>query len=659
MLALLVAAVVSAEGITEATRLAKPIAIAEYAVAAPQVCADLSKLSGVPLSCDSSLNEDLIILVVRNRPTLETMAKLADTFGWEWWTYEQGYRLFPTTAFTHTALHGRDKILLEEGHEMQASERKGIGGSLAEAKDIYSKKEDRFDPFGIDRLAQDLTATLFSTQFCDLDDQSLLRYVDHRLVFSFTKQGPYETPMSERTRQICEELIDQLHESATDPARRPQMFMSPGPIPIQIDPASISNVLLRFGEGIWTSEGVSYLNGMGYGETPFSYSTHVPRGLVEIEADGSRPKTEPKAAVSEGAELRDQLGRTRAKDIRNLPPSSSPNEGEPLESFAKWLAAGALKLDLDVAADAYDDEHIVPDDDFRIDVSQLADFVTPRVESGWLVNRVKKWPKYREQQIPRPLLRYFSKEALFKSLDERGTMASAFTPAQKSSPLFPLALASYSAYKLWDALPSDSRDQILKGKSVPLDKLPNAVFDVLFECGDDMRNNYKDQLSAFLFFEPEFKGANAFEAPPRSFEDWMEDLTTGQGFKPYAVDFAAIFPSRIAPDARVWAKVASIPSVFDSKEQELVEPFSLTERSSHGAGPDLNLATTRAIRIHFELRKDLDMTFDLAESSVGRKLNPDRSDWPADLLTRVARWNKIDKQQNSAIPGTQSKPPSL
>jgi len=627
MLAFLATAVVIAQGLDDDSRLAKPIAITEYAVPAPQVCADLAKLSGVPITCDASLSQDLVVLLVRRRPAKEVMTQLADTFGWKWQKSEGGYQLQPTPAFVRAARDGRNQILAAEGHELQAKARTDLASEQSMIADLLAGKLDRFDNVGVDRLAEHLSEAMLLTQFIDLDDRTLVRMADHRMVFA-ANPGPLEVPLSNAALKLHRELIAQLKKSQDDPERLGHGLELPGPIPLRMEPGEISNALLIHA---------------GFLSVPYAYLNDQGKGILwSYWFQESWPRKDFDAS-SLPNRYREAFGQLRDKDIASLPPPTSANPSEPLTTFAHWLAAGAQKFDLDLVADAYDGEF----DIFKYGQEYAAteyikQFVSPSADHGWLTNRIRKWPRYREEQIPRALLRYFNQEAPFKNLDQRAKMASTLTMAQLTSPLRPFQTDEYFAYRLWDFMPPRTRRDLVNGATIPTSRLPSTVLEIVNEEGNRIGKPRTGFSLQEAFNEAEFCDHLKQETPFQMFQRGGLRQPT---FTPVPVDLGAIFPTHLDVGAKMWIQSATIPCIYDSQSGSLSAP-GLLARFPNSLDDRITLAPTRAIRIHIELQKDAEMVFDLTESTLGRTLKPDHSDWPPDLLSRIAKWDEYKKQDD-------------
>jgi len=609
------------QGLAADARLAAPIQIVEYAAAAPRVCADLAKLTGTSITCDPALKDDLVVLVVKERPAKEIMAKLGATFNWDWVPDGAGYRLKPSRDFLDRASHGRDSILRRDGHLMQA-----------EARRLLAEKKNG-------ELAEtDFSSRLVLTELAGLDDDSLTRLYDHRFVAA-SSPGPLETGFTDAAREIERHIIENGSGNPAFPEMPPAEEGSS-------KPASFSEILIQF-KSVDTPS-VVYLNSAGRG----------------IPANGSYTFDLVKSPINPiSNDFLSAALSTHPTDLDGLPSETSEGPSEPLEFYARWSAAIAKKLGVDLVGDAYD-----LDSELSTSTSdaQIKRLLKPTLESGWLTNRHPDWPRFRKEQLPRDILNFFAGHGTTDPLDTRAAVAARITEAQLNSPLLPLDRRTYWFYIVWNALPEGMKDALFAGKPLDFHDLPSPVIQALYELGDTVTARVTNSISwggDGPFDEPEFRDYANIVSTFLPNSTPAKDAYVPKRPSPIQLtDFAHAYPYRLGKDAKIWAQTSSIPSVYDADSSTVCMPGALAN-SADGFGratslsDNLKLATTRAVRLHFVLEPGVEIQLDGSETTLGRSLKSDRTDWPADLVDRIDKRSAFNFWIVGQLSGLSAAPP--
>jgi hypothetical protein len=635
----------------------KPIGIAEYAVPARTLCADLGKLSGVRLSCDGPITEDLVVLVVKPRPAREILEKVATTFGWRWLPDGSGLRLSPTEAFSHLAATGRYEILAAEAarrqqaakdliaqmhsqnvaalqKEMQALQAKiqaGMQGGVADP-DAWREQTDRQAQI-LQRFNPATTVALAA--FAELDVEQAVRLYDHRLIVGSSPR-PLEVAMGRRAETEFETCIPSL-QKAPEPAADSGVMYTP---------------LWGFGE----------VTGADVELDAWDHAGVVLRSESGPEVDWAQvslPSPKPLPLPPLATALRTALSNDTTND-NELPPSTSPDGGDPLSFYGRWLAGVARRLDCDVVSDAYDTYQTFSD--VQRFESKLPGFrgagFEPVLDGGWLTVRNRQWPRYREEQAPRDLLRQLDAPIDVLPLDERAAIASRFTVPQLKSPLVGISPNDYWFFRFWNSLSPPLRDSLRAGKKMRLVDLPESAIDYLYEVGEQPVDT-KLRSASFSW-----GGSGAFSEP--DFVDYQQilnrirpqdDPNGSDGFSlewpPRNHDFGRIYPSGTDPSASVWMQVADVTGLMDSDSRQFFAPgdlaggFSSDAPATHPtAVPDvkhLKLTHSRAYRLHIGIGDGFEIQADAQETTVGDDIANDPGKWPKDLRDRIQK--RIDLQR--------------
>jgi len=570
------------QGSSADARLVAPIQVAECVATAPQVCADLAKQTGVTIDCDPALKEDLIVLVVKERPAREIMSKLAETFDWEWQPKGAGYQLRPSLNFQRQAVHGRARELLRQARVL----RKTVSQQLAAlTKTGFRDTEER--------LAQRLALKCLLA----FSDDEIVRLADYRLVLSATP-GPLELPISDALIAESDALLDlKRTKMAKEKATSPEKESSIGPP---------THLLVSFDS--WSSADVVYLDDR---EQATSYRVGIDQPKEAV------PKLEGPVRIAVDAAFK--VGGERPIDKTK----------EPLTAFGRCLFDVSHRVSLDVISDAYD-PYIRQD---RWEEGRPAFSVQAKLplksEGGWLVNRASNWARLREEQVPREVIHFFAEDRERHTMDDSARAASQLRLAQLDSPLFPLTPQKYGFYILLNCL---SEPDGPGRHSTPANELPAAAIDYLCSRANPDHPLFElvDAFHPSVFAEPEFTPLTLPSA-----------LRLMQKMPDAFPKFAHVYTGLIEKQAQISIQSSSVPSVYDVDRKKTYYPCDLCTPWSPNLDEDvfrprhMKLAVTHAIQIRIPIKDGLAMTLEDSEVVIGVDLSADERTWPPDLSKRI------------------------
>jgi hypothetical protein len=644
----------------------KPIGIAEYAVPAPLVCRDLAKLAGVPMACDSFLTNDLVVLVVKHRPAKEIMAKVASTFGWRWVPDRGGYRLTPSDEFRHKAATGRYAILAEEGGARQQAAREvleraralgphGLRAQLVEAarkvgnggapsSPSTDREKEFLDKFG---QCENPAALVGLAVFAELSPEELVHLYDDRLVAG-SNPGPLEIRLGPDADAELAHCAERLQNP--DPELPPAAFDGLGGAwkygeivgaDIELDSWDRATVALRIRTG-----------------------TELNWAAVNFPAAPAASHTAFSAVVQGAIRKAPQL------DASAPPATSTDAPRSWLEGYAGWLESAARILDADVISDAYDP---YPQDEEKplARAEVLCELgAKPILADGWLVIRDENWPRHREEQLPREIIRNFQGPAEQISLDKRAAGLGHMTLAQLRSPFISIDRTDYWVYHLWNEIPDQMRDALRAGKVFHLNELPACFIEYLYEMGERPKHTEGIDYPALWhleqpFVEPEFLNLEPLLKNVVSDADDAPNAKESDAELPRNMDFARLYPAEADIAAPVSLQVVDVPGIQNAESGVRYTPLFLSDilkddpnmRTALVGAKHLRLQTARGYRLHIRIRPSYEVQGLAVELSVGAPLSADRATWPKELLDRVRRWDSISDRIRAVITMPGQPPP--
>lgn len=596
--------------IRQSPDLTHAVTLQELAAPAHALCADLGKASGLDLTCDVRIKNDLIVLGVKQRPVGEVMAKIATTFGWEWQPNGKGYRLVPTPEFLHKAKDGRRQILIRDGHRLQALAQERLKEGATRDTVAWQKESERIaeleenDPFSekgramrarleeVTGFAQGSSGPMY-TMIGALTDDQLVRIFTERLSFS-TDPEPLQMPMPSAVRKSCEECL------AKD------TFMGD-------DAKNVKRVSLSLGGG--GGMHLRYIDAKGRVFDPPSHDQDLP-----LLADLPHPPLAPA--------LKKALGQ---REIR-----ATQFTQEPLSQYAGWLVKVAETANANVVADAYD---WYPST-FGAESGSTEEWLGKlapigfTMEGGWIRGRAYDWPRWREEQAPREILTGLSHGFESLTLDEKAALVARLTRIQFESPILQLNKPDFYFYHFWDDAPAVMRQALLAGRSVSLSALPPAGLALL-----DQGIAQAGELEIFhgtpdegFIGEPEF-GPNT-------------QVSESAEFDSEPADFASLYPHYLAPNASLSAVVLQFPALSFG-EMGFFSPQNFASIVSLEPDPTgvkyidrlfkrpAHVATAQVVQFRFHLAPLPDQKFTYGTLRVGTQSVSSLNDAPADFKKRV------------------------
>jgi hypothetical protein len=510
--------------------LAANIDVRAVAVAAPELCARLSKSTGVPLRANDSLKEDLVVLYAPHRPASEVLRKLAKHFHWEWVKAADGYELRPTAdypEFERRKLR-EEKLAWVIPFREEARAALTRYNALAPAKAVSDAfkaltAEDELEKQAAARnQGSDFLMRTFATRNkltltdpvsrfaalaqASLTDEQLLELAQHPLVFS-TAPKPLQLPFAGAVRLAASAIGPQIEQMRLATAKLPAKFAAQFPVgDLYLDTRSIANVRLVMAEpgAYW----VDILDAAGR-----LVLFHAGTNLIDESFDD--PNNEEQREIAERNRSRyvgPALGATAldqplppspglesaAQQARALIRASSTTGGtrlltrqgvgvEPLTALARYPVELAVAANVCLVSDCYDSqlggmEPWERPKTARRALDQWARNIgsTWSFEDGWVTLRSSRWASSRAAHAPREVA--YEAMALYRrqwgiTFEQQAAFASRLSPAQFESPLWrlvawpPQIADSGMIERAWAAIDRGQRDQLRAGRAFALSQL--------------------------------------------------------------------------------------------------------------------------------------------------------------------------------------------
>jgi hypothetical protein len=512
--------------LTSDRRLAARVEIRSDAETTPEVCARLSKETGVSLTAHPSLSNDLVVLYAPNRPAAEVMKMLAEHFAWQWIKSGEGYVLRQTAPYEvqadavirdHALTKGRANVheardalkawaqvnLRTEAQAVrrleQARESKELSDEQEQALVKHANRLNSMGPF-----ATRVSASVSDNEILDLSRR--------RLVYA-ANPTPYQRRLTPTMSAALQELLANMRLlQASMSASEKEQLRERGPTLLGVDTKEVASCRIVLSDPLTMElylldrDGFVLFGKSGYGgDTP------------------SREWSDEASTRLVGDAVPDALTATVDGPGQVLMDESS----EPLRPVARHLTSSAKAAGVCMVADCFDldAEHA--------DWGQASSSLAATCESwsgatgrhwsyrnGWVTLRADDWRYARSLQLPRALLRDWLKEerdAGGFTFTRTAELLTRISPEQSVSrvvaDLFntPRELHEVSMYLFWNSLPASRRQSLMAGGAVTLGTLPRAsaqfIKEFLYSAGAMRPTGSRGGCILFPspFDEPDFK----------------------------------------------------------------------------------------------------------------------------------------------------------
>lgn len=463
------------------------------------VCERLSAMTGVTLSAAKPIEDDLIILYAKGKPSKEVMARIAAHFGWEWQKEGGGYRIIQSPKARQAELDALADQLVEPVRGVrdtcvrffkETPDAEALTKRLKELNDLISKFEeqmpdqDEFDPdYQVTREQRKLYSerarlesysdpmTIFINKvFSGLSDRQLVELATRgRIVLSY-RPTPSQKPLGATGNRAAERFVhDYLALAKEKQAENSGAELDEFELEYGyklFDPTQVTAVRVAFTYesnammSMLTSRVNADIAVLGPNLTVLwsdyeLLSQNSPSEMFaeQLEEKPAQPPIEPKqrGRLDEPLKLSDEDKR----NIITTPEKAMARmfglaEGgsEPLVPVGKTFAAIAAGSNSCIVADCYDGyismvmSPMQPRTaaSFFDGVSQLID-TSWQFEGDWISVRANKWQRARAASVPRSaftrILDALSANGSL-SVDEQAKIAADLTYLQFSSPLLQL-----------------------------------------------------------------------------------------------------------------------------------------------------------------------------------------------------------------------------
>ncbi len=434
------------------SRLDRKITFRAEAESVRAVLKRLTDETGVSLSSANALDEDLLVLYVRERPLKETLTILADHFGWTWEKRDDGYHLRQTKeardeeerlrneAILRPYLEVRNRLRkrLEEVSSPEAIERKrkemvqlraqakllAEEGRLQESWQLSARidlLEGLVDPW--QRLSRIAFANLTPGQLMELDFRGRIVLSTHPTL----AQHPIQAP-KEALRAVAQHVAESNRRffARVEKEERLELIERASLRPMSPDEIVRLRLVFEHGE---TSPGiydmnlglrVAYWNSRGQMWSPFGGSggwpefppgRRTPPPITERETnrlDGVHVRGEAfDSAVGTFARGGSSMGGSAWKAFMQ-----AGSKTDPLSGVAKTLIAIAAASGVSLIADSYDEHRYAysrPAAQART-AGDLFDFAVSalkadrNLDGDWVRARTRDWALARYSTVPRSVL---------------------------------------------------------------------------------------------------------------------------------------------------------------------------------------------------------------------------------------------------------------
>jgi len=589
-------------GLAENPKLGHAFAFTENAVPASTFVADVAKVTGTTLTCDSRIRDDLVLVVTRSRPVRETMQAVASHFDWRWVAVgPDAFKLEPSDEWARKARGGIPGEMAVDWQRARAkaqetaSELSKIDLQKVEADAVRIGLAAGEEQGGFYQLIAKCNpvAPLVARTLAGLTDAQFASLRNRRIVMS-TSPSPLELPMPAAVQSALPGAVAKL---------------------AALNKRMVATHLVQ--EGAFRAEDVTEVRFDIRRGSSAEY-VFLGAGRQILYKASSMIPTPPRATLAPMASnIQDAI--KAQKEV----PEWDAEPSEPLKGFCQLAAGVAKKLDCDLVGDAYDSYVRFKQDPATWHAtSQLT------TTEGWLKLRSRRWIILRNQTVPRHVWASLGGAMPANlSLDEKAQFILKLESEQTRSPLVGWLPGDVAFYRFWAAASPTLRAALRAGKRIPLAQLPGEAHEYLYLQDASSSNNWLDE---YFFEEPEFEENKPEEAVDNGV--------------PIDTDYAGLYPRWLGPDSSLSLLTGSVPALYLPGIRWLLPPGILTvtpeelreleeEPAMKGIKPRLVNATP--MRFRFSIVPGTTVDRKEVQYRIGEETSFDPSTWPKELVARV------------------------
>ncbi len=519
-------------------RLAGTVTVRAEAETVRVVLKRLSEDIGVRLAASGALEEELIILLAKDRPAHEVLSVIAEHFDWTWKKEDDGYRIYQTTASKKEERKQLEELILKpyldlqkkakkQLKETEKADREAVEKEIAALTERYNAALQAGDwerwtdlsrqmlwQQGLvshwSRFVNEVFVGLSRERLLELDRRSRLVFAydptpsQHRLnVSSDALRTLIEEAAREREKR-WREIEERTGRTPTDPSSQPlaaddvanvrvEFRLSPGRRGHVDYPATAWVTLLgRDGKVVATGGGLNFASQWGGRRIAGWKEGEEPPVREKNRLDEETPLTEGLKKVLE----RNERGRLALPLARRKAFFEKGSSVDPRSGLGALLCEVAGAANVSLVCDLYDVHYWAASAVTVQDTAPgaLLDAVSNamraawKLDRGWVKVRTVEWPLARYESVPQPLL--FSTRDLFLgqvglTFDQMASLAAKLNDYQASSPILEHTLgillwpawseAGLYMLRLWNALGPVQRKVLLEGGQLEYGRLGPAA----------------------------------------------------------------------------------------------------------------------------------------------------------------------------------------
>ncbi|MCH8273861.1 MAG: hypothetical protein IH851_03645 [Armatimonadetes bacterium] len=505
-------------------RLEKAVSVRAEAETVRVVLKRLSEDIGVRLAASGALEDDLIVLLAKDRPAREILTIIAEHFDWTWKKEDDGYRLYQTVSsrreeqwqletlivrpYLEAQKRARERLeeagkaereqvekeieWLEEAYAEQRRGRNVItqGSEIDRLRRKITELRALLDPWT--RCADTFLLSLGPSRFLELDRRQ-------RLVFAL-RPTPSQYALPIRQSELAELIVaavayreDRIRQIEESSGRTPtgvRRFSAADVANVRIT-VSFPNLYSRPSADfdirveMFDADGVRLTASRGFDLEPY----RRPRygwDLLEEAPKREKNRLDDTPATVELRVLldrQDQYGNLRVILEARAAFLKGTSDRDPLTGYGTLLTAIAEGGDTAIIADVYD-YHSLASGGIRVEKTTVGDLLDTvcgamradwRLDGGWVKVRTREWPLYRYATVPRRLLlgtRDLYLKQVGITLDQAAAVAAGVNDYQADSPVLVGILGwiwvvggavKLPTLRLWDAIGVTGRGLLSEG----------------------------------------------------------------------------------------------------------------------------------------------------------------------------------------------------